>query len=557
MQIDGSPQNVFGQGMNPPRELKPEGQSLNSEILDSIKLGEAREDNSLINMFKLKDMAPVSSGGPASTPFSILAITFPDLSITQKARHDAPVVIVHGTMSDEKSIQKYMDATLQEGHPTDLFTYLSIKDGQPLEKSGQIISEHVNSIRMSIAKRHLEELAPYRDNLDGLKKKLLMDDRLYDNHDEKVDKVAALVPDILDKLGKILKGDEDKLKGSFSSKTKDLEAELAKDIKKTGFADGNQQIAGKLAAEIMDAIVPKAVLVGHSMGGFVSYAMAINPKEKGQAGDPFKYDAGNGVSTVITLSSPVGKGVRRPLPKGIENYIFDLTDKNMLKPMEDSPGMQLAQMNPFFSIWYNSAKAIARETYRQSMIVGSAMSNPMIYLMKPGVEQISEGSEFIRKYIDHKKIPSGTTVIAVSNKDDGISEQASSKVDESQPNAYNLDADVNITAEDLKDPKALKATRAHLKMAQYPFEHGDEFRHEVLENPDQIPKLLDQSNYDGIRWRCLSVLYEDLAGNPDLFKNPEFKPALDKIKEVAAEKLPFKDSASYVAMQILKMVEHD
>jgi hypothetical protein len=560
MQIDRTPQEAFAAQINRPITDSPDGLGLDPSILDSITLGAAGDDDSLVNMFNLRE-ASISSpsptiGGPSSitvltAPPSMKDIHFPSMSSSINARNDVPVVIVHGTMASEKSIQMYKDAALQEGHPADIFTYLSIKEGEPLEKSGQVISEHVNTIRMSVAKRHLDKLVPLKNDPEGLKKALMMRDDLYGGKDGNVDKVAALVPGVIDKLQTIMKGDEEDLVKTFSSRTKDLETTLAADVRKTGFADGDKQIAGKVAAEIMDSISPRAALIGHSMGGFVTYTMALNPKGKGDKNDQFHYDAGNGIATVITLSSPVGKGVKKPLPKGLENMMFDLTDKNMLKPMEDSPGMQLSELNPFFNIWYSSSKAMMREAYRQSMIIGATMTNPMVYMMKPGVEEISEGSSFIKKYVQDKKIPEGVTVIAASNKEDGISEQDRSQVDESQPNAYNFDAKVTITPEDLKDPMAIRPAMAHIKMAQYPFEHGEEFRQEVLENPKQIPRLLDKRNYDGIRWKCLTALSRHLAMDPGFFKGPEMKPVLEKIRDVAAERLPFTDSPSFIAKQIL------
>jgi hypothetical protein len=171
--------------------------------------------------------------------------------------------------------------------------------------------------------------------------------------------------------------------------------------------------------------------------------------------------------------------------------------------------------------------------------------------MKPGYEQITDGSDFIKKYVNDKKVPDGVTVIAISNRDDGVSEQDRSMVDEKQPNAHNLDAEVTIKPEELKNPKSTLATLAHMKMALYPFEHGEEFRKEVLEDPKHITRILNPANYDGVRWKCLSVLKENLEKDPSLFQKPEFKPVLEKIKSVAAEKLPFADSPSCVAQEIL------
>jgi hypothetical protein len=124
-------------------------------------------------------------------------------------------------------------------------------------------------------------------------------------------------------------------------------------------------------------------------------------------------------------------------------------------------------------------------------------------------------------------------------------------VDEKQPNAHNLDAEVTITPEDLKPTINTRASLAHVKMASYPFEHGEEFKKEILENPPHIERILDPKNYDGIRFRCLSVMQDNLKANPELLNSPEYKGVKEKLHDVAAEKLPFKDSPSYLAHQIL------
>ena len=196
-----------------------------------------------------------------------------------------------------------------------------------------------------------------------------------------------------------------------------------------------------------------------------------------------------------------------------------------------------------------------KEMYKQSSDMSATFTNPIIHAMKPGYKQISEGSDFIKKYLDNKKVPDGTTAIAITNRFDGVSEDYRSRVDESQPNAHNLDAEVKITEEELKKPKSSQATLAHMKMGSYPFEHGDEFRKEVMENPDYIPRLLDPANYDGVRWKTLTVLLQDLSKTPGFLNKPEFAPALEKIKDVAAEKLPFKDSPSFIAQKILERLE--
>lgn len=42
---------------------------------------------------------------------------------------------------------------------------------------------------------------------------------------------------------------------------------------------------------MVDVLAPKATLVGHSAGGFVAYAVAVNPKAPGSSPD-CSYDGG-------------------------------------------------------------------------------------------------------------------------------------------------------------------------------------------------------------------------------------------------------------------------
>ena len=522
---------------------KAESGKVKEQAGDKVDFGNIKGDNFVDDLIHMKEMAANSV---------IKSLTMPSSSGVM-VRNETPVVIVHGTGFGKETISAYEDAALQTGHPAELTTYTTIKEGEPLQKSGQLVSENINNSRMEVSKKHLSDLSSMKDDPEALKDYFGMDD-FYGRNDERVDRVASLIPGVIDKMEDLLKTDKDELLKTFSGKTKEIEKSLAEQVKQAGYTD--KKVAAKVAEEIMDVIAPKAVLVGHSMGGFVSYSLALNPKEKAGDKSDFTYDGANGVSTVITLSSPVGKGINKTLPKGLANLTYDLMEKNILDPMETFPGMQFSMVNPFFNVWYSCNKALMKEMYKEVSLMSTYCTNPIIHLMKPGFEQITEGSDFIKKYVDSKKVPDGITVSAVSNREDGISEQERSRVDERQPNAHNLDAEVTIKPEDLKDPRTTRATMAHLKMSKYPFEHGEEFRKEVMEDPKHITRILDPSNYDGVRWKCLSVLKEDLEKDPAMFRNAEFKPVLEKIRSVAAEEIPFADSPSYIARQILDSLDN-
>ncbi|MCE1248974.1 MAG: GPI inositol-deacylase [Firmicutes bacterium] len=519
-------------------------------VKDKVSLGGDQFDKLAEDLGKMKDL---------SAGYSTQVVKFPQAGQTQNtARNETPVVIVHGTMATQKSIEKYGDGALQTGHPADLTTYMTIKEGEHLQKSGQIVSRNVNEDRMQVTQKHLNDLLPIKNDAQALQSYFGIDENLYNGQGQNVDSLMKLIPGVIGDVANLMVKNREELLGSFSTHTKMIEDKLAKDLKKSGFADSESDpkkkdlVCSKTAAEVMDTVSPKAVLLGHSMGGFVSYTIAMNPKTSLSDKNEFAYDAGNGVSTVITLSSPVAKGVTAPLPRGLANLSYDILDKTMLAPMEGMPGMQFAMLNPFFKSYYDFSKSMTRETLKLTSNNMTTMTNPMTYMQKPGVQQISEGSDFIKKYVQGKSIPEGMTVIAVSNREDGISEQENSVVDEKYPNAHNLDAEVTITAEDLKPTINTRPSLAHVKMASYPFEHGEEFKKEILEDPSHIKRLLEPANYDGIRFRCLSVLQENLNANPQLLETPEYKGVKEKLQDVAAEKLPFKDSPSYLAHQILE-----
>ena len=74
---------------------------------------------------------------------------------------------------------------------------------------------------------------------------------------------------------------------------------------------------------------------------------------------------------------------------------------------------------------------------------------------------------------------------------------------------------------------------------------------QVLENPTQVPRVLDRRNYDGVRWQCTKAIQAALARDPALFQRPGMEAVVESLKDVASERLPFSDSPSLVAQQIL------
>jgi hypothetical protein len=390
-----------------------------------------------------------------------------------------------------------------------------------------------------------------------------MSPNLHGEPDGTVEKIAALLPGVIDHLDSVLSMKNETLTTSLSTRLKEYEKDLTADIVSTGFAgsargEGKQQeLAAKCAGEIVESIAPRPFLVGHSMGGFVSYVIGVNPKESLDDKNPCTFDGGNGVSTVMVLSSPIAKGVRKPLPTGLSSMSYDLYERYVLNPLEGTPAMQLALMNPLFAAWNAASKAMTKAASEQMMETSSSFINPYIYLQKPGYEQISEGSQFIKEHIDGKQVPSGTTVVAVTNRLDGVSEADRSGVDEHQSNAHNLHAEIEITDKDLKEPNDTIPRVAHFKMADYPIDHWGQLKKEICQNPVNIPRVLAMNNHDGLRYNTLMVLLGNTVDNRNFLTTPEMKNALQAVRDVAEERQPFKDSPSYIARQILNVIDHN
>lgn len=526
---------------------------------DRVQLGTSLRPDEVDTLVR---MGRSRSGG-AQDPSSIspMALIEPNPDVPP-ARNDTPVIVVHGTMADAQSISPYLQPDLDAGHPVNLETYSTIKEGEPLQVSGQLVSRDINDSRIEMTRKHLSDLKSLGGDTEAIMAFLCMDGSLYGKPDPAFDRVVALLPGVIDRLDGILAADKQALLGSFSSQTRQLEQDLAAQVADTGFASSIKdetkrgEVCQKVAAEILDSIAPKAILVGHSMGGFVSYVLTVNPRQPGDKGTEFTYDGGNGVSTVITLSSPIKSGVSQPLPPALTHFAFDTYEKTLLAPVESTPGMQFALLNPGFAAWYSMQKETARRASAAMSNASAQMMNPFIYAKQPGVEQISAGSPFIRTYVDGKKVPAGVTGVAFTCQEDQISEASRSVLDDSQPNAFNVDARVSVTSEMLRQNGATFRNIPHMRMAKGPQDRGLEFKAQVLENSRQIPRVLYRCNYDGVRWQCVNSLLGTLAKDPALFQRPGMAPVLEAVREVASEKLPFTDSPSYVAQQILDQLAH-
>lgn len=442
------------------------------------------------------------------------------------ARHERPVVIVHGTLVDKQSIEAYRDYAIEKGHPVDWQNYQGITDGALLQDSAQQVSNNINQARQELARTHLANLQGA--DPAGLAKFFGCDDsargrKVQENLEWLVKRATTEVtsPSV----------------ETLSSRLKKLEGQLEKRL-------GGEEWTGKAAAHLVDCLAPKATVVGHSAGGYVAYALALNP-EDGQKSKYPKYDGGLGVGEVVVLSSPIGKGMNFPAPPGLaELPFYQMVEEPILQKLEASPMMKLAELNPFFKMGYALSKTATKTAFALATQMNTGLMSPVIFAQKPGYEQVTGFSSFFKENLKDKSVPDGVTVVAVTSKDDRMALPSHSRIDASRPNAHNFDVDQKFSKEELEKERP---TWGHVQMSMKPELFEQQFDQSLVDKPAEAARFLDASNDDGVRYDVLQVLQKQgpewLAGQPELKK---------AVQEVAAENQPFKDSPSALAQLLLR-----
>ncbi len=464
--------------------------------------------------------------------------------VRETARNQRPVVLLHGTLVEKEGIEAFRDHALETGHPVDHRTYPSIKDGHPIQESAELVSRNINNARLEIARDHLDQLVGA--DRAKLEAHFQLQDNLYGAADPSAEVVLDHLPQVIGRIQALTQKPQEELETGFSGQLEVVERDLARELAaETG---RSTEESAKMAAEVVDSIAPKAVLVGHSAGGFVAYTMAVNP-EITPDDDPFTYDGANGIGEVLVLSSPIAEGMNAPAPPGIADMPFYMADRMVLRPLEAHPMTQLARLNPFFDAAYVSSKALAKTSYHLATQISVAATAPLTYMIRPGYEQVMEGAEFLETYVKDKPIPEDLTVIAVTSPLDMMSLENRSQVDGSQRNGHNFSVDLEVSQEDLERERP---TWTHVRMTEMPEAFQEQFADKLLEDPGETAKLLDPCNDDGVRHQTLVMLGDQLAQRPGWEQDPALKPLLTAMQEVAAERQPFKDSPSYLAYQLLK-----
>jgi len=472
-----------------------------------------------------------------STQESVLEYPRDNVEVSRNSR---PVVLLHGTLVEKDGIAAFRDYALRKGHPVNHRTYESITKGARIEESTELASQQVNLSRAEVAGRNLKAL----EGLDrsGLQKALSLKSDLYGSTDPNVETILDEAPALLERIGELLKQPTDQVSQLLSGQLKRLEGEFAARLTERGVDVDKSRAAIR---ELVDTVAPKAIVIGHSAGGYVAYTLAVNPETTPDA-DPFTYDGGNGVGEVVVLSAPIKSGLPKPAPSGVADLPFYNYDNTFLRPLEELPPAQLILANPLADFAYNATKELMRGASRLGFMVAATLSTPLIHQLRPGNAQVEEGSSFFKKYVEGRDIPDGTSIIGVTSPLDNLSQEERSRLDTDQTNGHTLSIDLQVSEEQLLRERP---TWAHIIMTEKPDSFKYQFANHLEDNPEALVKLLDTRNDDGVRHEALSLVRDQLQNAPELLEqNTRLKEALEK---VASEKVPFSDSPSYLAYQIL------
>lgn len=456
------------------------------------------------------------------------------------SRNSRPVVLLHGTLVEKDGIAAYRDYALRNGHPVNHRTYQSITKGARIEESTELASQQVNLSRAEVAERNLKALA----GLDrpALQRALSLESDLYGSTDPHVETILDEAPALIGRIGELLEQPREKVSHLLSGQLKRLEGEFAARLTERGMDVDKSRAAVR---ELVDTVAPKAIVVGHSAGGYVAYTLAVNPEVTPDE-DPFTYDGGNGVGEVLVLSAPINSGLPKPAPPGVADLPFYNYDSTFLRPFEELPPAQLVLANPIAGFAYDTTKELMRGASRLGFMTAATLSTPLIHLMRPGNAQVEEGSSFFETYVQNREIPEGTSVIGVTSPLDNLSQEERSRLDTDQTNGHTISIDLQVSEEQLQRERP---TWAHVIMTEKPDSFKYQFANHLEDNPEALIRLLDTRNDDGVRHEALSMVQGQLQSDPELLgQNSRLKEALEK---VASEKSPFSDSPSYLAHQIL------
>ncbi|HSA06476.1 MAG TPA: hypothetical protein P5556_04795 [Candidatus Gastranaerophilales bacterium] len=434
-------------------------------------------------------------------------------------RKNSPVIFVHGLGTNALSLKNYYEAAQNAGYTINTENYDNIAQTGAIAESAKEVSSDTNIARINITKKQLDKIIPAMKDDTVLEKYFKLDPALSDKNKKTL---TGLIKDTVASVNKVVNDDDNsEPENNFSSQIKEIETNLKDQIKDTDLIKGEKGskthdlLCSKVAGDIIETVSPKATMIAHSMGAFVTNTVALNPET---------YDAGHGLGSILTLSGALnGKKMSATESLVARKYDYDEYNKGQ-QPLTREEEL-------------NAAKIVSRRL-EASLRKGNA-----------ALVDAHSGSDFFKKNIKGKQVPEGVSLVSAWDKKDRIVEPNDSKIilTDENTNYHHVEVDIPLNLE--KDTHGLTPNAAiHLKIAARPDVVAGKFKENMINDPLFATRVLDARNNEGLRYIGLGILKNEEKKNPGFL---EEKGLIFKLKEVAEEQLPFTDSPSYTAKEIL------
>lgn len=550
---------------------------------------------------KINRMKNVSFGASVVSDRAINSISM-SLVPSIEAPHNKPIMLTHGVLFplERTDIINFIKAGL--GPTSAVPKYDSILNLEDLHKGCKDVSDEVNKNRIKATNENLSQLNRIKNDRARLKDYFGIDAK-FSGDDYDTEEILKLVQGTKEKEGVIDKIEDITLRGAsnplkpfnpddinendlnetFSTRVMLVKKELQKDLKKSGFGNWAQdekeqdRLCDRAAWLITDAIAPRSAMLGHSAGGLINRLLVLNPKKDLSDNSPDTFDAGNGIDVITSWSAPQENGTRSPIPEVAAESPWDQYKEKVLNPWE-----RLVK-NSIVAAWGKSLGGLFGQAFTENPMYeagkeaaaqqSKALSNaaaqwymPFVYNpTHPAAGQMTEGSEFINKYLKGKQTPDGITCSSIWHVGDKVLHEVKGKniaeLNETGSNNHNMPFDLEITDEMVKETQD-KGVDDITKLTYPHFSTlgpvgAKALVHKIYNDTEWTIRTLDPKNAETARKKTLSILHKGLINDGTFFEDPTREPLLGEIEKVSQEKMPFKTSASYVANQILEKIEEN
>ena len=430
-----------------------------------------------------------------------------------------PVILIHGLLTDASSMENYANVLSNAGITVNSTNYETIKKQEGIAESASIVSANINKVRAQKTKILLEQLKLIKNDNLALEQFFSINDEITEQNKTIL---TSLIRNTINSVEMVLQ--RSNINENFSSKINEIEVNLTNKIKKMGLVNEEKDckdydlFCSKISATIINSIVPKISIIGHSMGSLVAYTVILNPD---------KYDGGYGIASILLLSgAPNGKKL---------SALESLTGRGWDK--QEKVG------NPL-------------EITRETALSAARMIFPFIeeYLIKPyaGLVDAYKDSTFYKNNIKDKTLPPDVSVISAYNINDLIVLPEDSRFDQTLPQHHNLELSIPSSNDEDNKKKTINSN-IHYQTAYKPEVIAKALYQKIVRDPDYATKILYTNNYDGFRSSCLNILQAEEEKYPGFLQDYNL---IRQLQKVAKEDSPFANSPSSIAKQLLIKVQN-